>query len=407
MITHIQWQRVEKMNYKRIFVIVMDSVGCGYTEKSIEYGDINVNTLKHISEYNNGITLPTLEKLGIGNLTNIIGVNKNNNTIGAYGYMDELSIGKDTLTGHWEMMGIKTTTPFKTFTDTGFPKELIDKIEKETGHKIIGNISASGTEIIKELGLEHIKTGKMIVYTSSDSVLQIAAHEKYFGLNELYRVCEITRKICMDPKYMVGRIIARPFIGETPNDFIRTENRHDYAVSPSDITALNILKDNNLDVISVGKIKDIFNNSGITESYKSKNNEDGMRITIDLLKKDFKGLCFVNLVDFDSLYGHRRDPVGYKKALEEFDSLLNEMISKLNKDDLVIITADHGNDPTWIGTDHTREYVPLLAYSPNIKNINLGKRSTFSDIGKTILDNFNLSGLKIGKSFLDEITIKE
>ena len=381
MITHIQWQRVEKMNYKRIFVIVMDSVGCGYTEKSIEYGDINVNTLKHISEYNNGITLPTLEKLGIGNLTNIIGVNKNNNTIGAYGYMDELSIGKDTLTGHWEMMGIKTTTPFKTFTDTGFPKELIDKIEKETGHKIIGNISASGTEIIKELGLEHIKTGKMIVYTSSDSVLQIAAHEKYFGLNELYRVCEITRKICMDPKYMVGRIIARPFIGETPNDFIRTENRHDYAVSPSDITALNILKDNNLDVISVGKIKDIFNNSGITESYKSKNNEDGMRITIDLLKKDFKGLCFVNLVDFDSLYGHRRDPVGYKKALEEFDGLLNEMISKLNKDDLVIITADHGNDPTWTGTDHTREYVPLLAYSPNIKNTNLGKRSTFSDIG--------------------------
>ena len=407
MITHIQWQRVEKMNYKRIFVIVMDSVGCGYTEKSIEYGDINVNTLKHISEYNNGITLPTLEKLGIGNLTNIIGVNKNNNTIGAYGYMDELSIGKDTLTGHWEMMGIKTTTPFKTFTDTGFPKELIDKIEKETGHKIIGNISASGTEIIKELGLEHIKTGKMIVYTSSDSVLQIAAHEKYFGLNELYRVCEITRKICMDPKYMVGRIIARPFIGETPNDFIRTENRHDYAVSPSDITALNILKDNNLDVISVGKIKDIFNNSGITESYKSKNNEDGMRITIDLLKKDFKGLCFVNLVDFDSLYGHRRDPVGYKKALEEFDGLLNEMLSKINKDDLVIITADHGNDPTWTGTDHTREYVPLLVYSKNIKNINLGKRDTFSDIGKTILDNFNLSGLKIGKSFLDEITIKE
>ena len=395
------------MNYKRIFVIVMDSVGCGYTEKSIEYGDINVNTIKHISEYNNGITLPTLEKLGFGNLTNIIGVNKNNNTIGAYGYMDELSIGKDTLTGHWEMMGIKTTTPFKTFTDTGFPKELIDKIEKETGHKIIGNISASGTEIIKELGLEHIETGKMIVYTSSDSVLQIAAHEKYFGLNELYRVCEITRKICMDPKYMVGRIIARPFIGETPNDFIRTENRHDYAVSPSDVTALNILKDNNLDVISVGKIKDIFNNSGITESYKSKNNEDGMRITIDLLKKDFTGLCFVNLVDFDSLYGHRRDPVGYKKALEEFDSLLNEMLFKINKDDLVIITADHGNDPTWIGTDHTREYVPLLAYSPNIKNINLGKRDTFSDIGKTILDNFNLSGLKIGKSFLDEITIKE
>jgi phosphopentomutase len=243
----------------------------------------------------------------------------------------------------------------------------------------------------------------MIVYTSSDSVLQIAAHEKYFGLDELYRVCEITRKICMDPKYMVGRIIARPFIGEDPSSFERTSNRHDYAVSPSDTTALNILKENNLDVISVGKIKDIFNNSGITESYKSKNNDDGMRITIDLLKKDFTGLCFVNLVDFDSLYGHRRDPLGYEAALEDFDSLLNEMLSKVNQDDLVIITADHGNDPTWIGTDHTREYVPLLVYSPNINNINLGKRETFGDIGKTILDNFGLSGLKIGKSFLDKI----
>ena len=392
------------MKYKRIFVIVMDSVGCGYTEKSIEYGDINVNTLKHISQFCDGIHIPTLEKMGIGNLTDMIGISKNNNPIGAYGYMDELSIGKDTLTGHWEMMGIKTTTPFKTFTDTGFPKELIDEIEKQTGHQIIGNKSASGTEIIKELGLEHIKTGKMIVYTSSDSVLQIAAHEKYFGLDELYRVCEIVRKICMDPKYMVGRIIARPFIGETPKDFTRTENRHDYAVSPSDITALNIMKDNKLDVISVGKIKDIFNNSGITESYKSKNNEDGMRITIDLLNKDFTGLCYVNLVDFDSLYGHRRDPWGYRYALEEFDSLLNEMLSKVSQDDLVILTADHGNDPMWLGTDHTREYVPLLVYSKNIKNKNLGMRTTFADIGKTVLDNFDLSGLKIGTSFLNEIS---
>ena len=392
------------MKYKRIFLIVMDSVGCGTSPTSKLYNDDGANTIKHISEYNNGINLKTLESMGYGNLTDIKGVNKNNNPISAYGIMDELSVGKDTLTGHWEMMGIKTTNPFKTFTDTGFPQELIEKIEKETGHKIIGNISASGTKIIEDLGIEHINTGKMIVYTSSDSVLQIAAHEKYFGLDELYRVCEITRKICMDPKYMVGRIIARPFIGETKETFKRTENRHDYAVSPTATTALNILKNNNYDVISVGKIKDIFNNSGITEAYKSKNNLDGMNITIDLTKKDFTGLCFVNLVDFDSLYGHRRDPIGYKNELEAFDSILNKIIKCLNRDDMLIITADHGNDPTWTGTDHTREYVPLIVYSKDINNINLGTRSTFADIGQTILDNFKLRSLPIGKSFLPEIT---
>ncbi len=392
------------MKYKRIFVIVMDSVGCGYTKESKLYGDDGANTIKHISEYCNGINLKCLESLGYGNLTDIKGVDKNNKTKGAYGFMDELSVGKDTLTGHWEMMGIKTTVPFKTFTDTGFPRELIDEIESKTGHKIIGNYSASGTEIIKELGEESIKTGKMIVYTSSDSVLQIAAHEEYFGLDELYRVCEITREICMKEEYMVGRIIARPFIGTKASDFSRTSNRHDYAVSPTDITALNILSENGYDVISVGKIKDIFNSSGITEAYKSKNNTDGMNITIDLLKKDFTGLCFINLVDFDSVYGHRRDPIGYKHALEEFDSILDEMLKQINQDDLVLITADHGNDPTWTGTDHTREYVPILAYAKNINNINLGKRDSFADIGKTVLENFNLEGLTIGKSFLTDIS---
>lgn len=394
------------MKYKRIFIIVMDSVGCGYTDLSYKYGDEGANTIKHISEYDNGITLKCLESLGYGNLTEIKGVEKKEKTKGAYGYMDELSVGKDTLTGHWEMMGIKTTVPFKTFTDFGFPKELIDEIEEKTGHKIIGNYSASGTEIIKELGEEHIKSGAMIVYTSSDSVLQIAAHEKYFGLEELYRVCEITREICMKPEYMVGRIIARPFIGESRLEFTRTPNRHDYAVSPTEITALNILKNNGYDVISVGKINDIFNSSGITEAYKSKDNNDGMNITINLLKKDFTGLCFINLVDFDSQYGHRRDPIGYKHALEGFDSNLDKMLNSLNQDDLVLITADHGNDPTWTGTDHTREYVPILAYSKNINTVSIGKRDTFADIGKTVLENFGLDGLKIGKSFLAEISKK-
>ena len=391
------------MMYKRVFLIVMDSVGCGYTDKSYLYGDLGANTLMHISEKVNNLKLPTLEKFGIGNITKINGINKMENPISSFGYMDEASVGKDTLTGHWEMMGIKTEIPFKTFTDTGFPKELIDEIEKKTGHKIIGNKNASGTEILKELGEEHIKTGSMIVYTSADSVLQIAAHEKYFGLEELYKVCKITREICYKPEYMVGRVIARPFIGESKLEFERTSNRHDYAISPSDETLLNILKENNYDVISVGKINDIFNTSGITEAYKSKDNNDGMKITIDLTKKDFNGLCFINLVDFDSKYGHRRDPYGYAHALEEFDSNLNEMIKYLKEDDLLIITADHGNDPTWTGTDHTREYVPIMVYRKNGNNINLGLRKTFSDIGQTISENYNLKKLKIGKSFLKEI----
>ena len=388
--------------FKRIFLIVMDSVGCGSAPLSFQYGDDGANTIGHIAEKMGGITLPTMESLGYGNLTNILGV-KPKCDKGYYGKMDELSKGKDTMTGHWEFMGVKTSQPFKTFTDTGFPKELIDLLESKTGHKIIGNYAASGTEILKQLGEEHIKTGAMIVYTSADSVLQIAAHEKYFGLEELYRVCKIAREICLDEKYKVGRIIARPFIGEDKDSFIRTPNRHDYALSPSDRTVLDDLKDNNYDVISIGKINDIFNTCGITEAYKSISNHNGMEITTNLTKKDFHGLCFVNLVDFDALYGHRRNVVGYHDALVEFDSDLKILMNNLNDDDLLIITADHGNDPTWTGTDHTREYVPLLVYSKSLNKGDLGIRSTFADIGATISENFNVLAPKIGKSFLKEI----
>ena len=388
--------------YKRIFCVVMDSVGCGTAPLSYLYGDDGANTIKHISYHENGISLPTLEKLGYGNLCEIKGV-KPIAIKGYYGKMDELSTGKDTMTGHWEMMGIKTTSPFMTFTDTGFPKKLIDELEEKTGHKVIGNYAASGTEILKELGEEHIKTGAMIVYTSADSVLQIACHEEYFGLEELYRCCKIAREICMKPEYMVGRIIARPYIGNTKDTFKRTTNRHDYALSPSDATVLNYLKDNGYDVISIGKINDIFNTSGITEAYKTTSNHNGMEIAIELAKKEFTGLCFSNLVDFDALYGHRRDPKGYKMSLEEFDNDLNLLIKSLNDDDLLIITADHGNDPTWKGTDHTREYVPLLVYSNNINAGSLGTRSSFADIGATISENFNVKMPKIGKSFLKEL----
>jgi len=390
------------MKFKRIFVIVMDSVGCGTAPLSYQYGDDGANTIKHISEVMNGIKLPTMEKLGYGNLTEIKGV-KPMNEFGYYGKMDEASKGKDTLTGHWEFMGVLTSKPFKTFTDTGFPKELIDELEQKTGHKVIGNCAASGTEIIKELGEEHIKTGAMIVYTSSDSVLQIACHEKYFGLEELYRCCKIAREICMKDEYMLGRIIARPFVGESAETFTRTTNRHDYALSPTDVTTLDNLNKAGLDVISVGKISDIFNARGITEGNKIKSNHNGMEITTEIAKRDFNGLCFVNLVDFDALYGHRRDPKGYHHALEEFDTDLNTLFKELREDDLVIVTADHGNDPTWTGTDHTREYVPLLVYSKSLSKGDLGTRKTFADIGATIAENFNVEAPHIGTSFLKDL----
>lgn len=389
--------------YKRIFLIVMDSVGCGTAPFSHLYGDDGANTIGHIAEAAGGISLPTLESFGYGNLTQIQGVQPVAKAIAYYGKADELSTGKDTMTGHFEMMGIHTTQPFKTFTDTGFPKELIDALEEKTGHKVIGNKAASGTEILKELGMEHIKTGAMIVYTSADSVLQIACHEKYFGLEELYRCCSIARELCLDEKYKVGRIIARPFLGESPEEFKRTPNRHDYALSPAHETTLDALKKKGYDVISIGKIADIFNNCGITKGFKTVSNHHGMEVLNEVAGTDFTGLCFVNLVDFDALYGHRRDAGGYKNCLEEFDRDLANFLNYLREDDLLLITADHGNDPTWSGTDHTREYVPIFAYNKNLKGGNLGLKTTFADLGQTVAENFKVESQSIGTSFLKDL----
>lgn len=391
------------MRFKRVFTIIMDSVGCGYEETSKNYGDEGANTIKHIAESCNGISLPTLQKFGYGNLTDILGVAKNDNPIAYYGKMHEQSVGKDTLTGHFEFMGVLTTKPLKTFTDTGFPPELIKELEERTGHKVIGNVAASGTEIIKELGEEHLKTKAMIVYTSADSVLQIACHEEVFGLDELYRCCKIAREICMKPEWKVGRIIARPFIGTNKDNFTRTANRHDYALSPAHKTTLDYLKESGYSVISIGKINDIYNGCGITEAHKSVSNHNGMELMNECAQKDFVGLCYANLVDFDALYGHRRNPVGYKDALEEFDRDLSELLKLLKEDDLLLIAADHGNDPTWSGTDHTREYVPVFAYSKSLKGGSLGLRNSFADLGQTINENFNLERQVIGTSFLKEL----
>jgi phosphopentomutase len=378
--------------YKRIFVIVMDSLGVGSDSFSYLYKDEGANTFAHISEVCGGLNIPTLNSLGVGELTNILGTSKVNHPNSFVMKCLESSNGKDTMTGHWEMMGVLTTDPFKTFTDTGFPQELIDELEKRTGHKIIGNYAASGTEILKDLGEEQKRDNSLIVYTSADSVLQIAAHEETTGVEELYRCCDIAREICMKPEWMVGRIIARPFIGEDANSFKRTANRHDIALSPRVPTAMNILDSNGFTVSCIGKINDIFNGYGVNKTQKTKSNEDGMDKTIDEAKNhDFTGICFTNLVEFDSEYGHRRNPIGYGQAIESFDKRLNELIHVLNDDDLLMVTADHGNDPTWPGSDHTRELVPLIIYSPSITNGKcLEGRTSFADIGATILENFGL-----------------
>ena len=393
------------MKYKRIFLLVMDSVGIGTCKDSYKFDDDGADTIGHIAESKGGISLPTMEKLGYGKIRPILGINSNLDTIGYFGKMEECSNGKDTMTGHWEMMGIKTINPFITFTDTGFPKELIDELEKRTGRTVIGNKSASGTEIIKELGEEQRKTGALIVYTSADSVLQIAADEDLIPLEELYRDCEIAREITLKNEWRVGRIIARPYKYLGNNEYKRTTNRHDYALNPTEYTTLNALQDNNYKVISVGKISDIFNKSGIDEGNHIDSNHDGMMKTIDIIKnKDFTGLCFINLVDFDALYGHRRDVEGYYNSMVEFDKDLESLIKELKEDDLLMVTADHGNDPTWHGTDHTREYVPILVYSKSLKESkSLGIRETFADLGATIAENFNVKAPKIGKSFLNEL----
>lgn len=392
--------------YKRVFVIVMDSLGIGAMKDSEKFGDIGVDTLGHIAESVDSLTIPNLQKLGIANLHPIKHVNKVENPMGYYAALNEASVGKDTMTGHWEMMGLHIQKPFQTFTDTGFPKELIEELEKRCNRKIVGNKSASGTEILDEYGEHEIATGDMIVYTSADSVLQICGHEKYMGLENLYKYCEIARELTMKDEWKVGRIIARPYIGEKKGEFVRTSNRHDYALKPYGQTALNALKDAGYDVISVGKIADIFVEEGITKAYKSKSSVHGMEQTIEISKDDFTGLCFVNLVDFDALWGHRRNPVGYAQEIEKFDKNLGVLLPNLKDDDLLIITADHGNDPTYKETDHTREQVPFLAYSPSmIGNGDLGTFDTFAIIGNTIADNFEVKMPEgtIGYSILEKL----
>ncbi|HJC49667.1 MAG TPA: phosphopentomutase [Candidatus Anaerostipes avistercoris] len=391
---------------KRIFVIVIDSLGIGEMPDAERFGDAGTNTLGHISESVDSFEIPNLQKLGTANLTPLKQVKPLKEPIGYRGILREKSNGKDTMTGHWEMMGVETKKPFKTFTKHGFPKELIDELEKRTGHKVIGNKSASGTEIIEELGEEEIATGHMIVYTSADSVLQICGNEETFDLKELYRCCEIARELTMKEEWRVGRVIARPYIGKKKGEFERTSNRHDYALKPPVRTALNVLKDGGFDVISVGKIRDIFDGEGITEGHKSRSSVHGMEQTIELAETDFHGLCFVNLVDFDAKWGHRRNPKGYAKELEAFDQKLGTLMETLREDDLLIITADHGNDPTYTGTDHTREKVPFLAYSKSMEeNGVLPEQETFAVIGATVLDNFGLSmpEATIGTSLLADL----
>ncbi|STO32003.1 Phosphopentomutase [Fusobacterium necrogenes] len=392
--------------YKRIFTIVLDSLGIGAMKDSEKFGDIGVDTLGNIAKSVSSLNIPNLQKLGLANLHPIKNVNTVEKPLGYFAVLNETSVGKDTMTGHWEMMGLNIQKPFQTFTDTGFPKELIDELEAKCGRKVVGNKSASGTEILDEYGEHEIATGDMIVYTSADSVLQICGHEKYMGLDNLYKYCEIARELTMKDEWKVGRIIARPYIGEKKGEFKRTSNRHDYALKPYGNTALNVLKNAGLDVISVGKINDIFDGEGVTESHKSKSSVHGMEQTIEIANKDFTGLCFVNLVDFDALWGHRRNPQGYAEEIEKFDKNLGVLLSKLREDDLLILTADHGNDPTYTGTDHTREQVPFIAYSPSFKeNGNLGEFDTFAVIGATIVDNFGLTMPQdtIGYSILDKI----
>ena len=392
--------------YKRIFTIVVDSLGVGALPDAGDYGDVGTDTLGHISQHIDEFNIPNLQKIGIANLHPLKQVNAVENPMGYYTYLHELSNGKDTMTGHWEMMGLHITTPFKTFTETGFPKELLDELSARTGRVIIGNKSASGTEILDELAEEEIATGNMIVYTSADSVLQICGNEETFGLDELYRCCEIAREITMKDEWKVGRVIARPYVGKKKGEFQRTANRHDYALKPYGRTALNALKDAGYEVISVGKIFDIFDGEGLTESNKSKSSVHGMEQTIEIAKRDFEGLCYVNLVDFDALWGHRRDVEGYAQEIEKFDVKLGELMSLMKEDDLIILTADHGNDPTHTGTDHTRERVPFLAYSPSMKGCGkLDDTDTFAVIGATIADNFGVEMPEgtIGGSILSKL----
>ena len=389
--------------YHRIFVIVLDSLGIGAMPDAARFGDVDVDTFGHILDRMRTLDIPNLQKLGMLNLHPAGDIKPVEAPLARYTALAEASDGKDTMTGHWEMMGILTEKPFNTFTETGFPEELIRELEQRCGKRVIGNKSASGTAIIEELGEEEIETGAMIVYTSADSVMQICGNEKTFDLVNLYRCCEIARELTMKDEWRVGRVIARPYVGRKKGEFVRTSNRHDYAIPPTGQTVLDAMKDDGLDVISVGKINDIFCGMGITESNRSANSVHGMEQTIDICKKDFHGLCFTNLVDFDALWGHRRNPVGYGEEIERFDKNLGILLEELRDDDLLILTADYGNDPTYRGTDHTREYVPLLAYSKSMdKGGEIPRQETFAVIGATIADNFGIAMPEgtIGKSIL-------
>lgn len=395
--------------FKRIHLIVMDSVGIGEAPDAANFNDVGADTLGHIAEQMKGLHMPTMERLGYSNIRSLIGrENLQGMTSVAkpdayFGYMQEASVGKDTMTGHWEIMGLNIDKPFKVYPQ-GFPKALLDELEARTGRKILCNLPYSGTEVIEDYGKEHMETGALIVYTSADPVMQIAAHEDIVPLEELYNICKIARELTQQPEFLVGRVIARPFVGE-PGSFTRTANRHDYALKPFGRTVMNEMKDANLDVIALGKISDIYNGEGVTEAIRTKNNTDGMNKLVDVVKRDFHGLSFLNLVDFDANFGHRRDPLGYGEALEEFDRRLPEVLEAMNDDDLLLITADHGNDPTFPGTDHTREYVPLIAYSKRF--VNGGKAlphmHTFASLGATVADNFDVALPAFGHSFLDAL----
>lgn len=397
---------MEKQKFKRVHLIVLDSVGIGESPDAHLFGDEGADTLGHIGAAMKGLNMPNMGKLGLSNISEIQGVAVEKAPQAFYSKMQEASVGKDTMTGHWEIMGLNIDKPFKVYPN-GFPQELIDQLEQRTGRKVIGNKPASGTAILDELGQEHMETGALIVYTSADPVLQIAAHEGIIPIEEQYRICEIARELTLQPEFLVGRVIARPFVGE-PGNFNRTTNRHDYALKPFERTVMNELEDAGHAVIAIGKISDIFNGEGITEAVRTVSNMDGVDKLLEVMAKDFNGISFTNLVDFDALYGHRRDPIGYGNALQEFDARLPEIIDALHKDDLLIITADHGNDPVHAGTDHTREYVPLIVYSPLLnKGGELPMRETFSDIGATIAENFNVKLPKFGSSFLDVIDLEE
>lgn len=388
--------------FKKIHVIVMDSVGIGEAPDAEQFGDVGAHTLGHIAEKMNGLNMPTMASLGLSNIQALQGIEKAEAPKAFYGMMQEASVGKDTMTGHWEIMGLNIDTPFKVYPE-GFPAELVAKLEERTGRQVLCNLPYSGTAVIDDYAAEHMATGALIVYTSADPVMQIAAHEDIISVEELYEICEIARELTLDAEFLVGRVIARPFIGEVGN-FKRTSKRHDYALTPFGRTTMAEMKDAKLDVIAIGKISDIFNGDGVTESIRTKDNTDGMDKMAEVVRRDFHGMSFLNLVDFDANFGHRRDPIGYGEALEEFDRRLPEVLEALTEEDLLIITADHGNDPTFPGTDHTREFVPLIVYSPRFKTgVELPLRETFADIAATVAENFKIAAPQFGTSFLGNL----